>query len=325
MAVLLAGMLFSGKAQAVTPSAQAVLANMLSRESGVAYTAREITTIWKRTPIVSEQIVSKAGLKGKRVEYITPSRLRGEVIIDNGSRLYDYSAQHRLLRIRASKLATHRAHNIKTLGQLKHGKLRIRLIGREKVAGRSAYVIEVRAKSNRPSHARRIWIDMQKWVKLRTEDVNSNGKVASTSRYTSIRFVNSLPASTFKASFTKGVRIIREPAPQRLSTIAEAQKSVPFRIMHPAYLPSGYVLEGVLVRNYRQGKIVSIRYSDGVNSFSLFESPGRMLSKNFVKRLLKGPVRPASDTYSWRRRDVSLTLVGNLGDSLFRKIALSVR
>jgi hypothetical protein len=321
----LAGLVLSSGARASGISGRDVLAHMLHGESEVAYIARETTTIWKQNPISSEQNVWKAGFKGKRIEYLKPAFLRGEIITDDGKQLHEFVARHRVVKVRASRLAQHKLRDRSLLSTLKNGKLQVRLIGRDTIAGRSAYVIEVRPKSSHSGHARKLWIDALKWVKLKTQDINSSGKVSSSSAFTSIRFVDSLPPKIFEGSFGQNLRIVKESSPQRFSSISEVQKFVSFRVMRPTHLPSGYSLMGIVVREYRQEKIVALRYSDGVNSFSLFQSPGRALNRNFVKRLLKGPVQPSSDTYTWRKRDLSLTLVGNLSESQFRRIAQSVR
>ena len=142
--------------------------------------------------------------------------------------------------------------------QLPRAGLKARLLGTDKVAGRKAYIVKVNARSGNGA-TRKLWIDAEKWVKLKTEDISANGTVVSSSYLTDIKFVKSIPADHFKIARRPGVRVVRDDARRSAMSIAQAQHKVNFHILLPAYLPAGFKSAGVMVKPFRGGNIVAIK------------------------------------------------------------------
>ena len=326
-AVITAKMLFLlavGAAMAEPIDGPTVLKRMLEAEGRVAFTAHQVTTLARGPSLTSEQIVYRAGFRGMRIEYIEPPRLKGEIRADDGRALVHFVPKANVVKIGPSGLAALRTRTEQAAQGFRKGNLSVELVGKDKIAGRTAYVIEVRPKLRRKAPTRKFWVDSEKWVKLKTEDIAPDGTVASMSYYTKIDFVNAIPDEKFRFKAPPGVRVERRMAPAPVS-IEKARELVGFRVLEPAYLPPGFKPAGAMVQPFRRGKLVVIRYTDGVSSFSLFQTPGRMLKPRFLERLHEGPVQPDKGIYSWRKGNLNLTIIGQLPMDQIRKIASSVK
>lgn len=309
---------------AAQPDARTILKRMLEAEGRVIFTAHQVTTLSKEPAVTSEQTVYRNGFKGLRMEYTYPPSLNGEVMADDGRVLAHLVPKEKVLRMRPSRLANLRMRAEQLVQGFGRGLLKVELVGKDKIAGRTAYVVEVGPKLRRQGQTRKFWIDTEKWIKLKTEDISPDGAVASTSYYTKISFVDSIPADKFRLESPPGVRVEHEKLPDSMITIDKARQKAGFRILEPSRLPPGFKAMGATVIPFRGGKLVALRYTDGVTSFSIFQAPGNALDPRFVRRLHEGPIRRAG-MYSWRVGNMNLTAVGQLPQDQMRMIASSVK
>jgi len=316
--------LFLAVVQAHAIDGRTVLANMLKAENSVAYIAHEVTTLAREPALTSEQTVYRAGFKGMRTEYTQPDILKGEIRADDGKVLAHLIPRDRVLEMRPSRIAGMKEWAEHSEEALQHGDIEIELVGKDKIAGRNAYVLELNPKHHHHGK-RKFWVDTEKWVKLRTEDITPEGTVASMSYYTKIDFVKSIPDEKFRVVAPEGYRVERESGPPRMMPLEKARQLAGFRILEPGYLPPGFKVAGAAVMPFRAGKIVSIRYTDGVNTLSLFQARGDMLNPRFLRRLHEGPVQPGRGIYSWRKGDLNLTIISRISMDDIRQVAGSVK
>lgn len=317
-------MLSVGLAYAI--DAGTILKHMLESEGKVAFTAHQVTTLAKDPPLTSEQVIYRAGFKGMRTEYIAPPSLKGEVMADDGKKLAHLIPKDKVLKMRPSRLAALRMRSHLAEEAFERGHLKVELVGRDRVAGREAYVIQVSPRHRSKEQTRKFWVDTDKWVKLKTEDISGDGTVLSMSYYTRIEFVDSIPEDKFRIDPAPGVRVEHErPSGPPLMPIEKLKREAGFRILEPSYLPAGFKLVGGNLMPFRSTKLVVLRYTDGVTSFSLFQAPEHVLDRKFLERLHQGPVRPGKGVYSWRENGLNLTIVGHLHPDQIRKIAASVK
>lgn len=314
----------SNLAQAQQLDGQTVLRRMLNAEGSVAFIARQVTTIAKKPAITSEQVVYRAGFRGMRTEYTSPPFMKGEIMVDDGRVMSHFIPKTNVIEKRSSRLGDMQIRTAQISEKLNRGQLRIDLVGRDEIAGRTAYVIEIRPEHRPEGRIRKFWVDRENWVKLKTEDIAPNGTVESTSYYTKMSFVDSIPDAKFRLD-RSGVRVKQEEGPSPMMTQKRAQQLVRFRILKPSYLPSGFKPIGAAVVPFRGGKSIVLRFSDGVNTFSLFQTPDRILPRRFLDRLEEGPLRSGRDTYSWRKGNLNLTIVGSLTKEQIKLVADSVR
>jgi negative regulator of sigma E activity len=147
----------------------------------------------------------------------------------------------------------------------------------------------------------------------------------SMSYYTKIDFVSSIPDSKFHINPPAGVLIEHEEHEPHPMPVEHARHEAGFHLLEPSYLPKGFKPAGAVIIPFRDGKIVGLRYTDGVNSVSLFQTPGDKLSPKFIERLQHGPAKSGTEVYTWREGDISLTIVGRISQDEIRKIAGSVK
>lgn len=312
-------------AQAQQVDGETALKRMLAAEKKVCFIAHEVTTLARGPAVTSEQTVYRAGVRGMRMEYLSPAKLKGEIRADDGHVLAHYIPSEKVIRIRPSRLAGMRPWMARTGGEIGHHEgLAVQLVGKDKIAGRNAYVVQVKSEGHH-GFSRKFWIDTDKWVKLRTEEINSDGTVVSMSYYTKIEFVNSIPDSKFHLDPPQGVRIDHDEHEPHPMPVERARREAGFHLLEPAYLPRGFKLAGAVIIPFREGKIVGLRYTDGVSTISMFQTPGDKLSPKFIERLQHGPARSGTGVYSWREGKISLTIVGRISQDQIRQIAGSVK
>lgn len=301
-----------------------VLKNMLEAEGEAVFIAHQVTTLARGPAMTSEQTVYRAGFKGMRIEYLEPPALKGEVIADDGHVYAHLIPKEKILRVGPSRLKMLQKRMDEAHTGFKQGALNVSLVGKDRIASRDAYIIQV--KPNHPGRhpIRKFWVDSANWVKLKTEDVGPDGAVLSMSYYTMISFVDRIDKDKFHIEAPRGVRIVRQPE-WATAPLSEIKKIAEFQVFEPTYLPKGFKAVGASLIPFRHSRLVVIRYSDGVSSLSLFQTPGRVLDPKFLARLHEGPVKPGQGMYSWKIDGVNLTIVSQIPMDEIRKVAASVK
>lgn len=302
-----------------------ILKNMLEAEGRATYSAYQVTTISRGPSVTSEQTIYRHGFKGMRMEYVLPAPLKGEIMTDDGRVSAHLIPSRKVLRQGPSRLSVLSERTRQTEQALAKGQLRVELVGRDRIAGHDAYVIVVKPGRGERGPTRKFWVDTDKWVKLKTEDIAPNRTVISTSYYTRIQYLNDVPDSKFSIDPPAGYRVERNMGPRGLIPLDKARRMVRFKVVAPGYTPPGFRLAGAAVEPFRGSHILGLRYTNNVASFSLFQTPEKAHSPKFMERLHEGPVRPGKGIYSWRRGPLNLTLVGYLPSDEIKKIRDSVK
>lgn len=164
-----------------------------------------------------------------------------------------------------------------------------------------------------PTHegnpSKRIWVDEATGLALRTELLNWKQENISSSTFREIEIDPDLSAEA---------DLLRAPA-RALSPVAPA--SVPFQPIRPRYLPPGYVFSGSDVITLGQHLGLHLRYSDGLNSISLFQAPAPAFGG---KQPLATEEWHFTHVMSWRRGDMAYAALGDIDPGELRKIADSM-
>jgi hypothetical protein len=229
---------------------------------------------------VSEQRIEGDEKGRMRLEYRTPAAFAGDVMIVAPNSFYDYHA--RAGRTDLAFWPVGRDEKERTLVQrIRRGVLTIARTGSEQIAGRDCAIVTVaspRPNSADPVTQRKLWIDTQTGIVMRREAWNAHGQI-SASYFTSITIgpeagvspEDFLPRSLPRSAINEPLFPKGQP---EFQTVEQARSSTPFPILQPSELPEGYTLDGVWVfPNGARGINTSVllRYSRGVNHFSLFE------------------------------------------------------
>jgi hypothetical protein len=113
-----------------------------------------------------------------------------------------------------------------------------------------------------------------------------------------------------------------------LSSLSEAQKSMPFPIVAPEVLRGSYKLE--LALNIKDRECVQLIYSDGVHTLSLFEQP--IWTKNGIGRkdfqeyiLHKAKEGSKNAILGWLTKEIAFNLVGEAEFSELIRLAEEIQ
>ncbi len=207
-----------------------------------------------------------------------------------------------------------------------------RWVGDGVVAGQRAAIIDIRAKHGKNS-SKRIWVDKKTGVILRTEVRDCCEKVRSSTEFTRISYieVKALADSRFaKPEFVDNSWVTVTDS--RANDIALAQKAVGVHIALPKSLPAGYKLAGVNVQPCPccpDRKVAHIRYSDGMNSISIYEMSAKHNCAKSCKTSCKSKdceiMRAGqANVTSVTRNDKNIIIVADIPAGELKKIAESI-
>jgi hypothetical protein len=191
---------------------------------------------------------------------------------------------------------------------VRRGALTPTITGQETVLGRQCAILILSSKrpGAQAETQRRLWVDQESGIVLRNERWNAHGQI-SASYMTDITIgpeAGVLPKDFNPALLPKTAN--SEPMfPAGLppfASVAQAELQAGFHILQPELLPANYTLDGVWVFGRGRGTSVLLRYTLGVNHFSLFERPAYNLKPAELTRpyrrsatgIQRWPVQPAN-------------------------------
>ncbi len=151
------------------------------------FTAVETTRVLLGRVRESRQVVLHGGAGMERREYTYPARMRGDILLLTADATYHLRARPtpRVL-VGAAQIEAGRRRALMALRATAAGKLRLRAVGTDEVAGRSADIVEIGGLPGRA--VRRLWIDRATGVRLRVDILDSLGATQTTSYYTQIDY-----------------------------------------------------------------------------------------------------------------------------------------
>jgi outer membrane lipoprotein-sorting protein len=312
-----------GAFAAGTLRARAMLALYLRQGLRQPYVAEQTSRLLEGQVRESRQIVKHAGPGRERIEYTAPAGLRGEVILVSGGRMLHYQASTGRILEGAAPVEEFQTRVREVLQGIRQGRVLVRVIGSQLVAGQTAAIVEIRAASGGPF--RRFWVDTRTGVRLRHETLDAAGSVLSTTYVTTIDYNPTFDPSEFRADSLPAVR--HEPllpSSPSLGTVQAAQALVAYPIRQPV-VPLGFTLTGVWAVGAPAKRTTILRYGDGVNVFALYEHPLPRANAS----LPLGPRRPLpryrNGVAHWAAADRTYTLIGDLAPAAVRAVAESLR
>lgn len=208
----------------------------------------------------------------------------------------------------------------------------VRLSGPERAAGRDCWVLELSSKKG-GGPARRLWIDREHGIALRSESYGSDGEALSSMRFMEIAYPSSVDMEPFRFSPPEGARVSETGLLPDYLELADARTLSGLQPRPPAWLPDGYVFESVNVLPIREARVLHYRYSDGLDVLSLFQCPASVRFSHGVGRRrrlrLKTSVAwlklgPWEKVLEWRWRGQRFILVGQAPLGALRKVAESL-
>jgi len=206
--------------------------------------------------------------------------------------------------------------------------------GTERIAGRETRIVNIRSKyPGRPS--RKLWIEPQMGVILKSEFRDASNALASATAFTSIDFNGKANPGLF--SPPSGIPVVSTEGGQQPVSVEELAKLVGFPLVYPRSLPEGFRFQGVYPYRCRRGAYsAQLRYTDGLTSFSVFErwrvcpKCGEEVESGFPWRRGKRKVAPescellagpAGKTVKVDKDKLSFVVVGDLAREELSRVA----
>ena len=198
----------------------------------------------------------------------------------------------------------------------------------ETIAGRETDIISLNSKiSDRRNY--KFWIDNETGVTLKRVVFRKrrNRQGAYLEKYfTSIQYNPVIEDSLFEIKEMK-----RRPShwkTREYKTIEEAKKEAPFPIITPAEIPDGFALDRIRITRERRNVTIHLNYSDGITSFSIFQTKGPPPSF-FYNRFGKRPekqndiieISKESRSIFFRKMGpFNVTVIGNCSKEILRPV-----
>jgi len=170
----------------------------------------------------------------------------------------------------------------------------VRIVCPDTIAHRATWVIDVRPRY--PGNAwKRLWVDKEHSVVLRSESYDSAGALRSRSAFRSIEYGVDISDLMFMLPSEASTYSDQQRESARTATLAALGGELGFKPRLPSHVPQGYDVEGYYIFDHRccEGKSAIIRYVDGLNSISLFEAMPATPGEATPRRV---PVEPANPT-----------------------------
>lgn len=200
------------------------------------------------------------------------------------------------------------------------------------VARRAVWRLELRSRWDGKIQ-RRMWVDKQFGLVLRSEIFHQDGRLVSAFQFRNINFGKSQDAALFNFSPPAGVAVGKRLEPDFLA-LDEAKTATGLNPRTPVWLPSGYVFESLNILPQGGKNIIHYRFSDGINVLSLFQCPPRTRldfgrKKGRRLRLASGSgmlaETPEGQVLGWSSQGSKFVLISSLDSQILRRVAESVR
>lgn len=277
-----------------------ILRLAVKADGHVAYTAEVEIGVYAGGHQVGVHVqrITKAPVNRRRVESL--GRKGGGVIVSNGREEWEYRNGQPEARVRElsspDDILRWRLAALDAVA----GTLHPVYEGQATIAKRRCHVIAVKPPDGERTR-KRVWIDREKYVELKTIRYSPAGGIQATWTVKSICYDPRISSSVFEFRPPEGTRVRRIPRAPRMN-LSSAEQRVGFDAVVPDYLPDGYVLlrEQVGVLPGPGGGGLWLQFTDGVDSFSLFQNRGGG----------PPPPRGGHGVTSWQARGRSFVLVG---------------
>ena len=295
-------------AAAADPAAQDLLKRMLQAENSLALSGDQVTLVVRNgLDISSEQQIQRSGARALRLDYVRPARLAGEQIIDNGRFFCHLIPAKDTLELSPSRIQTLRVRVPGVIQQIKSGRLIVQQVGQETVAGHPCSIIEVMARSSTPVPFRKFWIDPANGAQLRIEQYDVQGQLQSASYYTQVTYNPVFDKAAFR--LPSGGRIVTNGFAAPALTLDQVHAQAGFPVQVPTVLPEGFRYQGGSVSDKRNYRVAELRYFNGANALSIFETPDKPGNGSSKAQ------HPRRGVLFGRQAGLKVVIIANLGNA----------
>ena len=300
-------------------AAQDLLKQMLQAENSLALSGDQVTLVVRNgLDISSEQQVQRRGARALRLDYVRPARLAGEQIIDNGQFYCRFIPAQDTLELGPSRIQERRIRVPQVIRQIRAGRLIVHQVGEETVAGHDCQIVQVMARSAAPVPSRKFWIDPVSGAQLRIEQYDSQGRLQSASYYTQVTYNPVFDKAAFRLPKNGGKVITNGFAAPSL-TLDQVRAQAGFPLQVPSALPDGFRYQGGSISQRRNAPVAEMRYFNGTNALSVFETPDRAgISPSRAQH-------PRRGVLFGRQGGLKVVIIANLGNAELDSVLASLR
>ena len=292
------------------------------------YAGKVTTTVY----YCGREISIRSGIRHngpeERIEYLS-GPLSGVVVVARGGETRTYRPNTR--QILVSRAASRRSEGEELELLLRN--YAVLAAGEGRVAGRPVNIVDLTSKHpGNPS--KRLWIDRETGIVLKSEDRSAAGELRSRMEFTEISYGKPAAGAAFEPTADGGPRWVEKERDHEISR-AELEKAVGIKVAFPQHVPAGYVLDSITLYSCEcecGHKAAHLRYTDGLNSISIYETPSHTSCSKHICSIHCAPngrceVRDArqarvATTSSGGR---SVVVVGDLPEEEIAKVAKSIR
>jgi len=315
--------------------AMSIIQQVAERSGSVSFKATKTVILWhpSGTSACISRIIHKAP-NLTRTEYLPSSASTSgfRTVISDGKSTWHYEPSLQVVfhMPQASSLPDSNAGNVESEDFnntrdmfLIRANYDISLVATENLVGREAYVIKLEPRyPGNPS--RKIWVDMEYPLILRTEKYGPDSVMSSVSFYNQIEFFPQLSEDLFELDIAPNVAKVELPVSGKLIPLDELEQEANFPIPVPGFVPPGYVIEGGLLSLYKAFPAAHIRLTDGLNTISYFVSPRISRDRREEDNVSTMSDASGAKVLRWSRQGHDFTLVGEVDESLLIRMAQSV-
>ncbi|MDO8589204.1 MAG: sigma-E factor regulatory protein RseB domain-containing protein [Armatimonadota bacterium] len=204
--------------------------------------------------------------KVERIEY-SGGHLAGAIVVNQGNK--SYTRRHGSSSVAVTELATP-APSADRIGLLLKN-YSATPGGRARVAGRDVNIVDLTPRTC-AGPSKRLWIDTQTYVTLRTDDKDMEGRLISSSEFRRVTYGSPMSADMPRIPSGKQIETASVSAGRDAASLS---RRLGFRVTLPKYVSRGYTLEGYRLHacpcrcGHESAHIV---YTNGVDTISVFET-----------------------------------------------------
>ncbi|MCS7174030.1 MAG: hypothetical protein N0A24_11825 [Armatimonadetes bacterium] len=314
MALALVVLAAGGSAGGRMDSPLAVLRWALRAPQTVSYEGTKVLAVHRRGRVESVTLLEMHRRPhAYRMEYLSPERIAGRILIDTGQETWHYEPSVHLV-VRGPSLGRPGFQEPETLVE----RYRVRLLGMTRVVARPAYLLEIVPRDQ--GVYRRIWVDRATGLILAWQESDPERGVFFASAFTGIRVVPDLPAVLFRFRPPARARVVDLRSEGfRALRLSDLAAHVGFLPVAPAEVPAGFRYRGAGIVRIGGAQAVVLWYGDGQTTVSLFQIPaGRVRFLPIGFPLRRGDLEArlyasgALRVLVWERAGLRFAAVGNV-------------
>lgn len=195
----------------------------------------------------------------------------------------------------------------------------LRIKGEDAVAGRRAWKVDLLPRT-RGKPRQSLWIDQPTGLILRSRRYHADGALAGVSEFVHLRLPADVPEDLFNYEPPPDYRVEEHGLSPQFLALADLRDAVASGPPVPDALPGGFRFESAGTVSTRGRNVVHLRYTDGLLSVSLFQSPVAVRLRELSDEPGEGRL-PGGRVLKWKSGGRQYVLIGDLSKGLMRRLA----